>query len=331
MLSGSSLSKNQLYIDAMLCSYWRERFASDSGPVYIWADSSPQAGANWLLSMVLSIRADELQETAKAARYLASSAGIIASEGEMEEDFDTCLRRRSDAGRIIASNMVVHSQIPVALGSGAAGVEHTLRCIVHKCFVETSSTSGCRRFFSRVRACCVDMGVEFHLSDANGIDATDLMPVWMRAAVEDEEVDPEDLLGPEVQKFLMPLSILSAGVVHIVNNIQKDVDGNLPGWKTWLPGYKAIAYLLHKVLRPTTTEGSHQLRLMFPLCLGVTGIFLSQFVRTAVRGWRAGQGAFPTCPPSAGLLVTVQQPYQRAADEAHISRSFVGPLVACGR
>ena len=262
VLSGSSLSKNQLYIDAAFCSYWRERYAFESGPVYIWADSSPQAGANWLLSMVLSIRADVLQETAKAARYLASSAGSIASEAEMEEDFDACLRRRSDAGRTISSNMVVHSQIPVALGSGASGVEHTLRCMVHKCFVETSSASACRRFFRRTRGCCVDVGVEFSLSDANGVDAMDLMPAWTRAAVEDEEDDPEDMLGPNGEQFLMPLSILSAGLVHIVNNIQKDVDSNLPGWSAWLPGYKAIAYLLHKVLLPTSTKGSHKLSRM---------------------------------------------------------------------
>jgi hypothetical protein len=264
VLSGSTLSKNQLYIDAMLCQHWRERFASDRGPLYIWADSSPQAGANWLLSMVLSIREDKLQETAKAARYLASSAGVLATGSEMAEDFDVCLRRRSEAGRTIADNMEVHSQIPVALGSGAAGVEHTLRCVVHKAFAESSSATSCRRFFRRVRACCVDMGVEFHLSDANGVDTKDLMPVWMRAAVEDEEEDHDEFSGFQGREFLMPLSLLSAGVVHIVNNVQKDVDIHLPGWSTWLPGYRAIAYLIHKALR-ATTERSRKLRFKFPL------------------------------------------------------------------
>jgi hypothetical protein len=252
--SGSTLSKNQLYIDAMLCRYWRERFAADSGPLYIWADSSPQAGANWLLSMVLSIRSDQLLETAKAARYLATTAGIIETEGIIE-DFEDCLRQRSKAGRTVADNMHVHSQIPMALGSGAEGLDHKLRCIVQKTFAETSSKRECRQFFQRVRGCCVDMGVEFGISDATGVDAIDLMPGWIRAAVEDEEEGPgPDFLGLPGQQFMMPLCVLSAGSCHIVNNVQKDVDKHLPGWAKWLPGYKGIAYLLHKVPRSTTAR-----------------------------------------------------------------------------
>jgi hypothetical protein len=186
-MTSSTMTKNQFYVDAMLCTYWRGLFSNDSGPLYIWADSSPQAGANWLLSMMLVIKDDALLLCAKAARDLAMSSVVAEAAETVADEYQDCARRRAEAGLVLVKGMTVHSQVPMAMGSGASSVEHTLRCLVQKTFVEASSLRTCGQMFRRIRGCCVDMGVEFQLADAHGLETLDLMPPWMRAAVEDEE------------------------------------------------------------------------------------------------------------------------------------------------
>ena len=79
----------------------------------------------------------------------------------------------------------------------------------------------------------------------------------MRAAVEDEEANNERELQGELGKYLMPESLLSVGIVHILNNVQRDVDKSLPGWAEWFPGFKAMAYLIHHADRAANMETLH--------------------------------------------------------------------------
>ena len=50
-------------------------------------------------------------------------------------------------------------------------------------------------------------------------------------------------------QWVFPNAFLSAGLDHISNNLQADLDSHLQGWEAWLPGFKALAHLLnHKHL-----------------------------------------------------------------------------------
>ena len=183
---------------------------ADEGPVYLWADSSPQVGSNWLLSMMFVIRPGFFFETARAARDLARLAARCDDPDTPLEDLTECARIRAEAGRVLALSMTVHSQVPMALGSGASGVEHILRCVIQKVFVEASSQSSCCEILNRLRGCCVDMGTEFQLTDAQ-LEVADLMPAWMKQAVEHEDGGVEPNLVEGMSDFLMPQSLSSAG------------------------------------------------------------------------------------------------------------------------
>ena len=50
-----TLSRKQISIDAALCLSVQERIHGQEGPLYVWADSSPKAGTDWLLSTLLWI------------------------------------------------------------------------------------------------------------------------------------------------------------------------------------------------------------------------------------------------------------------------------------
>ena len=47
----STLSRLQIIIDIDLCYYHQRIPQQGSGPIYLWIDSSPIAGCNWLMSM----------------------------------------------------------------------------------------------------------------------------------------------------------------------------------------------------------------------------------------------------------------------------------------
>ena len=46
--------------------------------------------------------------------------------------------------------------------------------------------------------------------------------------------------------YILPWALLSAGTVHITNNMAKDVNKAMQGWDSWFDGFKCIHYLLHK-------------------------------------------------------------------------------------
>jgi hypothetical protein len=63
----------KVVVDAALCTWWQSALAQHDGPIYLWADSSPQAGADWLLSIAMLIRGDDLLSLADAASELTRS------------------------------------------------------------------------------------------------------------------------------------------------------------------------------------------------------------------------------------------------------------------
>ena len=157
---------------------------------------------------------------------------------------------RHGCGSILSSSLRMHRQVPLALGSGASDVDHKVRCIIQKVFLESTSIASAKALLVRLRACCVDMGTELSISDLGGkcLEASDYLPAWLRRALLVAQDQPEDgaLLGsPDLANCVFPLTMLSAGTVHICNNLAKDLDQSLPGWKQFMEGFSCVAFLLH--------------------------------------------------------------------------------------
>ena len=73
----TTMSRSQVLIDACLCTWWKDEFARDSGPVFAWADSSPQRGHDWFVSLLLVIKSSDLKACATAARELFASVATL--------------------------------------------------------------------------------------------------------------------------------------------------------------------------------------------------------------------------------------------------------------
>ena len=80
------------------------------------------------------------------------------------------------------------------------------------------------------------MGTEMSLPEVEGIDLKDFLPRYML----DEELFSEEMPfeGPSDTYFL-PAALLSPGVLHITDNMTKEVDASLPFWRDWLGGLQS--------------------------------------------------------------------------------------------
>ena len=65
--SAASLSRSQVFVDAALMRMVGLRYVGSCGPIYIWADSSPQHGTDWFLSLVATIHEADLDECMRCA------------------------------------------------------------------------------------------------------------------------------------------------------------------------------------------------------------------------------------------------------------------------
>ena len=243
-LSSPSLSRYQIFVDICLCRCWGEQHAEDSGPMYLWGDSSPQFGTNWMMSLVGSIRSGDLTDCVQAAHLLQSSVDAYDLDGEFDPIPDKIIdltERRHKAGLLLKEKFVIHSQVPMGLGSGQASVEHILRTLAQKCIMETSSMTATNSIFSRTRATCVDMGTEVMLNDVENVRARDVLPPWMQEVL---IVDMEEDVA-HGSDYMFPSSLLSLGTVHVVNNAAKDMDTAMGWWSDFMPGLKALVHLMH--------------------------------------------------------------------------------------
>jgi len=132
--SSATLSRHQLRIDAALCCLWQQRLLGTGNVLYVWADSSPQAGVDWLLSIVQIIPSTSLIECAQVVQILAASAFELckAAAAEDTEKMVQIAEDRHIWGSLLGSFITMHRQIPAGRGSGCTSVEHKCRCPVHK-------------------------------------------------------------------------------------------------------------------------------------------------------------------------------------------------------
>ena len=159
---------------------------------------------------------------------------------------DEIVAERERAGKLVQENIMFHRQLPMALSSLRASLEYKLKCSVQKTFLEVQSGTKAAHLFRRIRAACVDLGVEAGLSDACGLRVPYFAPPWMLADLTLQEEDAADEHVPCCSSdFLLPLCIRSAGTCHILNNMASKVHSALSWWEKFMDGFLSFAYLLH--------------------------------------------------------------------------------------
>ena len=78
----------QVKVDAAFALCVREDLQQDNGPLFAWCDSSPQVGADWLLSLFDAIPQNAVVQCWREAQSLAASvtdlqlAHLISEEAQ---------------------------------------------------------------------------------------------------------------------------------------------------------------------------------------------------------------------------------------------------------
>ena len=88
-----TISRSQISIDAALCCYFRQVFESDAWLLFLFADSSPQGGLDWLISMCRMIKLQDLRACVEAASILQQSV-VTFRAASLEENFQRKTQER---------------------------------------------------------------------------------------------------------------------------------------------------------------------------------------------------------------------------------------------
>ena len=230
-VAGDMLSRVQVKVDAVLCCCVKDEFAEDNGPLYLWADSSPQHGVDWFLSTIMYIYEADVVAVMDAVHVLVRTVSEfkLASDSQDQDRADEIARERDAAGLYVLGHIHFHRQLPMAVGSGFTSVEHKLKCLIQKTIPEARSSHSSCNMFRRFRAACVDMGTELAIPDVAGLRVSDLAPAWMQPDLALQADAPQRSspwvagLPCEPTDFLMPFCMLSAGTCHIMNNMASRV------------------------------------------------------------------------------------------------------------
>lgn len=277
----------QVRIDAAFTLFYRDVLQQSRGPLYLWCDSSPQLGADYLLSIFDRISEEQLVPCWQHAQALFKSVlGFCdAFHAGDQEQMAQQVHFRHEAARFLKKHVVRHRQMPMSLGSGATTLEDKGRALAMKFAHECHTIQDLRSVCAQVCSLTVDMDVEVGLADAAGGDVNQYLPAWTQDSglVADEGLAALEALGEQSDRHLFPNSFVSTGLDHISNNLQSDLDEHLSGWKTWLPKFKALTNLCSK---------RHHLNRLIARCIRDTPFApLTRMFETAVppcAKWRWG-------------------------------------------
>ena len=132
--SGPTLSRKQLLVDAVYSCYWRDLLQQHRGPMYVWADASPQGGFDWFLSILSLVKQEDLQEVVQAADYLADSVArfACACETDDKDELAEIANKRHACGKFLKRAVKLHRQVPIALGSGFSSLDQKVKALLPK-------------------------------------------------------------------------------------------------------------------------------------------------------------------------------------------------------
>ena len=247
--SASTLSRSQLLVDAAHCCFMRQRFREQTFRMYLLADSSPQAGQDYLLSTALMIACNDLEKCVAASSYMRSSWQelVEAYKRDDHETFADIVLLRNQHGMTLASCINVHRFLPMALGSGASGLEHKTTALARAIFAETQSVSDLQSVLSQVVSMTSDMGTEMFIADMAGFTLREILPTWAVDADLELDVDAggAEQLQADVEGFFLPRGVAVPGLNHIIDNMCSDCNRSLESWDDWVIQFRSLVSLLH--------------------------------------------------------------------------------------
>ena len=235
----SSLSKARLYLDVALMLFARAEFTASqprtwpsefscssnyshlqlalSGSCrYLWADSSPQGGTDWLISQVSTVAAGTVIETSNSLNRLIAS--------------DQASAERRALSKQVCGAFATMVNPPVALGQRATTLPHKLQALLHSVRLSVSSLSDLHTYFSTVASLTSDFGTEIGLAEVPVTfdDLRGLFPPQRAPLNIDDDVGEAGagLLRSgctHASSSLFQHALVIPGMIHILSNLTEQI------------------------------------------------------------------------------------------------------------
>lgn len=309
--SKSKISRSQLYLDGAMMLIERQRVAAKS--CYVWlVDSSPQLKRDFLCIKCIAACCHELgelflkhqqllrleagQQEARGEEHVESSDDDVGAGSKQEPVAERCKLMR-DVKRLLK----LHVLPPVGLGSGASSLAHKMAAFCHSAYLEAGSVAKLASMASATFAFVVDLGTESGMADymaAGGAGIQAVLPGWLQQSASDSsdgiKTDVADYsTGSSVQPtgedaHVFSSALVIAGMCHILNNTDCDVDQAMPYWRLYEKQLQTLFKLVGNM---------QNLRRFRTHCLEGTAFaskdFLFAHSAKAVAEWR--WGSTPRC------------------------------------
>ncbi|CAE7694010.1 unnamed protein product [Symbiodinium sp. KB8] len=253
----TTVARAATYLDLAFVLYMRDKMKQCPPVLYAWADSSPQSGREWFMSMRAECARDSLLETYHAVNTLIKGRSDLQDHAEAEEvDLDELVR----CNELLQRSLAHHKQLPVAMGSGRTKLEDKTSCLLHTLGLESESRPALFNHLQNVVSWTSDMGTEVQLPQFQALDVQTLLPGWLHGEVlasSDVEQFGSDTEGPdrpdapaaapaepEQLQSLMPNCLIIPGCLHIFHNLSADVHHKMEWWNPFWEQLKDVACLL---------------------------------------------------------------------------------------
>ncbi len=177
--SGPTIRKMYLPMDTAFMLLQRTR-APRVCARYVWADSSPQGGRDWLLSRSTEVESDgaPLLELMAAANTLARA--VQGADAGRTAEAPT-LQERQECVRLLRSSLHEHTHPPAAMGLRQTNAAHKTAAFLHSLSLEVPPEHMLRAL-RNVVSFTADMGTEMSIPNFHSRWKA-LMPAWRQQCV----------------------------------------------------------------------------------------------------------------------------------------------------
>ena len=243
--------------------------------IYVWADSSPQGGRNWLLIEVHMVEPSMLAQVAAAVDRMAAAPGEYS-------------RHPADL-HFVCSHMQWHCPPPTALGSQREQLQHKVTGMLHSIRLESSPGPAFKQILSAMVGLTTDMGTELGISEA--VDA-EYLPASLLPQPLDPDTGGADLGeewasdAHEPAQFLLSRALPVPGLLHVLDNLTQDMLKRLAQWDAYFPMLQAVCSLLQYRFRRERFIQMCVLQDADEVAAQAARVFKREFV--AVTPWRWG-------------------------------------------
>ena len=254
----TTIFRSRLAFDAALALTMRD-VLKEPLLIYMWADSSPQGGHDWLLShmhYVVGSSTAELLQLAAAVDALASRPTAWNAVDGVPVPDDILLEERAGApmglGRLtwqIFCAFRHHCPLPGALGSRAGSLQHKCATLLHALRLECHDDDHLESMLDRVISITTDMGTEIRLTEVVGAGFWSQFESHLqRTPMVADDGNPEAGEDQDMHSrpYVFSRALPIAGLLHILDNLTRDVQKHMDGWPPFQNSLRAVCNLLCK-------------------------------------------------------------------------------------